>query len=68
MNKDAVQTQLLSRKAAAQALGMKPQTLAAWATNGRVSLPFVKIGSRAMYRRHDIDQFILNNLVIQGGA
>lgn len=68
MNKHTVETQLLSRKAAAQALGMQPQTLAAWATHGRVSLPFVKIGSRAMYRQHDIEQFILNNLVIQGGA
>lgn len=68
MNKHTVETQLLSRNAAAKALGIQPQTLASWATNGRYSLPFVKIGSRAMYRKHDIEQFILNNLVIQGGV
>lgn len=63
-----VETQLLSRNAAAKALGIQPQTLASWATNGRYSLPFVKIGSRAMYRVSDLEAFIANNLVIQGGA
>lgn len=50
MNKHTVETQLLSRNAAAKALGIQPQTLACWATSGKYSLPFVKIGSRAMYR------------------
>jgi hypothetical protein len=68
MNKHTVETQLLSRNAAAKALGIQPQTLASWATNGKYSLPFVKIGSRAMYRVSDLEAFIANNLVIQGGA
>ena len=68
MNTHTVETPLLSRSAAAKALGLQPQTLAVWATNGRYALPFVKIGSRAMYRQHDIEQFILNNLVMQGGV
>ncbi len=68
MNKHTVETQLLSRNAAAKALGIQPQTLACWATSGKYSLPFVKIGSRAMYRVSDLEAFIANNLVIQGGA
>lgn len=68
MNKHTVETQLLSRLAAAEALNIRPQTLAAWATNGRYCLPFVKIGRRVMYRKHDLEQFILNNLVTTGCA
>lgn len=68
MNKYTVETQLLTRCAAAEALNIRPQTLAVWATTGRYSLPFVKIGRRVMYRKHDIEQFILNNLMTQGCA
>lgn len=65
---NTIETQLLSRNAAAAALGVKPQTLASWATSGRYSLPFVKIGSRAMYRLADIENFIAEHLVTQEAA
>lgn len=49
---------LVSREEAAQYLGVTTGTLAAWACNGRYDLPYVKIGSRCMYRVHDLDAFI----------
>lgn len=54
---------LTSRQGAAEFLNIKPQTLAAWATNGRYNLPFVKIGRRVMYRLADLDAFIASNVV-----
>lgn len=49
---------LLCRKRAAAYLGVTPKTLAQWASTGRYNLPYFKIGSRAMYRRSDLDAFI----------
>ena len=54
---------LLNRREAAAYLGLQPQTLAAWASAGRYTLPFVRIGSRVMYRRTDLDNFIEANSV-----
>ncbi|MBD5801789.1 Helix-turn-helix domain protein [Azoarcus sp. Aa7] len=59
---------LLNRDEAAAALGVRPQTLACWASNGRYALPFVKIGRRVMYRLSDIQAFIEANLVQQEAA
>lgn len=66
--KQIQRTNLLSREEAAEALGIRPQTLASWASNGRYSLPFVKIGRRVMYRQEDIQAFIETNLVVQEAA
>ena len=52
------QSQLLSRKEAAAYLGVAEQTLAIWKTTGRYSLPVVKIGRLAKYRKSDLDAFI----------
>lgn len=52
---------LLCRKDAARYLGVAPQTLAQWACSRSVSLPFVKIGRKVMYRRADLDAFIAAN-------
>ena len=49
---------LLSRKEAADMLGMQPSTLAAWATLRKGDLPFLKIGARAKYRLADVQRFI----------
>jgi hypothetical protein len=38
------QTQLLTRKAAAEYLGVKENTLAVWATTKRHPLPYIKVG------------------------
>ena len=53
---------LLNRNQAAVILGVRPQTLAAWASNRRVDIPFVKIGRRVMYRHKDLDAFIAANI------
>jgi|WetSurMetagenome_2_1015567.scaffolds.fasta_scaffold741052_2 hypothetical protein len=59
---------LVSREIAAEALGIRPQTLACWATNGRYGLPFVKIGRRVMYKLADIEHFIASNIVMPEAA
>ena len=57
------QRPLLSRKEAAVVLRVSPQTLAAWASNRRVVLPYAKIGRRVLYRRCDLDAFCAANVV-----
>ena len=49
---------LMSRKEAAAYLGVAERTLAIWKCTGRYSLPVVKIGRLAKYRRSDLDEFI----------
>mgnify|MGYP006137982709 CR=1 len=49
---------LLTRKEAANYLGIKAKTLAVWLCVGRYSLPCVKIGRLAKYRKEDLDNFI----------
>ncbi|MEQ5221409.1 MULTISPECIES: helix-turn-helix transcriptional regulator [Providencia] len=49
----------LTRKEAAIELSISPQTLANWASNGRVQIPFYKIGKRKVfYYKSDIDAYI----------
>ncbi len=55
--------QLLSRKEAAEYLGVKPETLSVWACTGRYSLPYVKIGSVVKYRLSDLNDFIESRAV-----
>jgi hypothetical protein len=45
-------------------LGVAEQTLAIWKTTGRYSLPVVKIGRLAKYRKSDLDAFIANRTQI----
>ena len=52
---------LLSRSEAAAYLGVSAQTLASWACNKRVDIPFVKIGRRVQYRRIDLEAFCATN-------
>jgi excisionase family DNA binding protein len=49
---------LLTREQAAEYLGIAPQTLAVWASTGRYSLPMIKVGRCARYRRRDLDKFL----------
>lgn len=53
--------ELLSRKQAAQYLGLKPQTLALWACKHTHNLPYVKIGSSVKYKLDDLNKFIEDN-------
>jgi hypothetical protein len=63
----AVVSPLLSRQEAAAFLGVKPQTLHAWACNRRYKLPFVKVGAKAMYKIADLERFIESRTVDVGG-
>ena len=65
-----IQPALLSREDAAKYLGVSAKTLATWASNKRVDLPYLRIGRRVMYRRSDLDAYCAANLVgkIQKGA
>jgi hypothetical protein len=58
---------LISRKSAAQFLGVTHHTLGVWASEQRYNLPYVKIGRRAMYRMEDLQHFIATNTVRGGG-
>ena len=49
---------LLTRKEAAEFLGVKKGTLEVWASTKRYPLPIVKIGRLAKYRLADLQKFI----------
>jgi excisionase family DNA binding protein len=49
---------LLTRKEAADYLGLKPQTLAVWHCTGRYGLPVVKVGRSCRYRLADLEAWL----------
>jgi hypothetical protein len=49
---------LLSRKEAAEFLGVKEDTLALWQSAQRYNLPIVKVGRLAKYRFEDLLEFV----------
>ena len=57
---------LTRRQAAAYLGGLKPSTLAVWATTKRYRLPFLRIGNIVRYRRSDLDKFLESKLVSAG--
>ena len=48
---------LLNRKEAGEYLGIKPNTLDAWASTGRYNLKYIKVGRLVRYRKEDLDAF-----------
>ncbi|HDL6507908.1 TPA: helix-turn-helix domain-containing protein [Yersinia enterocolitica] len=49
----------LTRKEAADYIGVSPQTLANWACTGRESIPFYKIGKKkVIYHKVDLDTYL----------
>lgn len=56
-------TKLLSRKEAADFLGLKENTLAVWAVQKKNDLPFIKIGGTVRYKQSDLDLFLENNTI-----
>lgn len=52
------QDPLLSRREAANLLGVKEATLAVWHSTGRFNIPVVKVGSLAKYKLSDIQKFL----------
>lgn len=51
-------TPLLSRREAAEFLGVRESTLAVWHTTNRYPLPVIKVGRLARYRRDDLERFL----------
>lgn len=43
---------------AAQQIGVKESTLAAWRHTGKNQLPYLRIAGRVMYRQSDLDAFL----------
>jgi excisionase family DNA binding protein len=58
---------MLDEAAAAEMLGVRPQTLSVWRLTGRYSLPFCKVGRAVRYRRSDLDAFIASRTVTNTG-
>ena len=51
-------TPLLSRREAAEFLGIRESTLAVWHATNRYPLPVIKVGRLARYRRDDLEHFL----------
>jgi excisionase family DNA binding protein len=63
MSSTEASQKLLSRKDAADYLGVKPHTLAVWACTRRHAVPFAKVGRLVKYRLADLDAFLAANRV-----
>jgi len=50
--------ELLTREQAAAYLGVRPQTLAVWASTGRYNLPMVRVGRSVRYRVADLEKWL----------
>ena len=55
-------SQILTRKQAANFLGVKENTLAVWAVTKRQPLPYIKVGRLVKYRLADLQAFLENNV------
>jgi predicted site-specific integrase-resolvase len=53
--------ELLDTDAMAKLLDVKPKTLENWRSNGRVNLPYIKIGDNVRYRRSTGEAFLEKN-------
>jgi excisionase family DNA binding protein len=60
-------TDLLTRKQAADILGVSKGTLDIWACHGRYKLPYLRVGRKAMYRRADLDAWLESRRVTHSG-
>lgn len=57
---------LLTRKQAAEYLGVETETLDNWACTKRYNLKFYKVGRLAKYRIEDLDAFLIRRTVNAG--
>jgi len=57
--------ELITREEAAALLGIKPDTLAIWASTKRYALPYIKIGRSVRYKLSDVQQFIESRTITQ---
>lgn len=49
---------VLTREEAAAYLNIAPKTLANWASNGKVQIPYSKLGKLVRYRIADLDMYL----------
>ncbi len=61
-NRTGQRCALLTRRQAAEFLGLKPQTLEVWAAK-RTGPPFVRVGGVVRYRQSDLDEWIESRTV-----
>jgi hypothetical protein len=64
----AVRSDLLSRPQAAEYLGVRPQTLAAWQCTGRYNLPLIHVGRLVKYRQSDLERWLLERTSNNGSS
>ena len=55
---------LLTRREAAEYLGVCPETLAVWHCTGRYRLPVVKVGRAVRYRLEDLDAWLSSRTML----
>lgn len=58
----------LTRQEAATYLGISRKTLANWASTGRYSLRYHKIGTRVIYLKSELDAWIASRVTTQAGT
>ena len=56
---------LLTRRQAADYLGLREQTLAIWHSTGRYGLPVVKVGRAVRYRLSDLERWLAERTEMQ---
>jgi hypothetical protein len=54
---------LLNENAAADLIGVRPQTLSVWRSTKRYPLPYVRVGRLIYYRESDLLAFLDSRLV-----
>ena len=57
-----VTPELMFRKEAAEYLGYSPHTLAKLKATQQNLIPFIKLKGRAIYRREDLDEYIIDHM------
>ncbi|WP_431712477.1 helix-turn-helix domain-containing protein [Serratia marcescens] len=51
----------MTRKEAAEYIGVNPATMANWASSGRVQIPYYKAGlKKVVYLKSDLDSYLLS--------
>jgi excisionase family DNA binding protein len=58
----------LTTEQAAEMLGIKPQTLAAWRCLRRGTLPYIRVGRSIRYNPEHIEKFLSQNTVCNADA
>ncbi len=59
--------QLINPLKVSEIIGVSIGTLAVWRSTGRYALPFIKIGSKVMYRLSDVNAFIEQRMFAHTG-